>query len=72
MGVALLPNNNNNWVANALVNFVGPLIGDWIKSEREKEINRKNNAALNEVINRMNLGNNDFSNYQSLSAGTDR
>ena len=60
--IVVKPNNTPDWRTQALLGFIGPVIGDWIKSEREKEVNRKNNAALNEVINRMNLGNSDFSN----------
>lgn len=60
MSVSVLPSrNNNNWVENAVVNFVGPIIGDWIKSERDKEINRKNNAAITQTIQDL-MGNNDY------------
>ena len=62
MSTIVVPRNNGNWVADAVVNFVGPIIGDWIKSEREKEINRKNNVAIHEAIKSLGLGNNDYSN----------
>ena len=70
MSTIVLPrNNNDNWAANAIVNFVGPIIGDWIKSERDKEINRKNNAAIYEAIKLMNPGSNDYANLPPSVSG---
>lgn len=40
----------NDWRERALVNFLGPIVGDWIQRSRENEMNRKNNAAIAQTI----------------------
>ena len=60
--IVVNPNNTPDWRTQALLGFIGPVIGDWIKSEREKEVNRKNNAAIYEAAQSLNLTSNDYAN----------
>lgn len=56
-------------LGEAIVDFVGPIIGDWIKSEREKEVNRKNNAAIYEAAKSLGLAGNDYANLPPSMSG---
>ena len=66
MSLTVVPANNNSW-QNQLINFVSPLLTDWIKSAREAEINRKNNAAAAEILRSVGLGGEINNTPQSLT-----
>ena len=66
MSLTVVPANNNSW-QNQLINFVTPLLTDWIKAAREAEINRKNNAAAAEILRSVGLSGEINNTPQSLT-----
>lgn len=66
MSVIRVQNEGPDWRAQALVNFLGPLIGDAIKQQQQRDYNRKLNSGAAEVYRRLNEMNNPSPN---LTAG---
>ena len=58
MSVIRVQNEGPDWRAQALVNFLGPLIGDAIKQQQQRDYNRKLNSGAAEVYRRLNEMNN--------------
>ena len=50
MSVIQVRNEGPDWRAQALVNFLGPLIGDAIKQQQQRDYNRKRNALYGKTL----------------------